>query len=127
MVTLTLKFPDAVLIKSRLTSFPILQMGCLFLCQLPEPLFFFLSMTYAYHQMSLWPSVKTSLLLGDAAAIKVQSSALRVMQMLKKEVLRKSLRPVHAFLNLSKITSHSKYSAQVFSLRRERSGRGTEK
>ena len=38
MVTLNLKFPDAILIKSRLTSFSILQVGCLFLCQLPEPL-----------------------------------------------------------------------------------------
>jgi hypothetical protein len=43
MVALTLKFRDAILIKSRLTSFSILQMGCLFLCQLPESLGLFLS------------------------------------------------------------------------------------
>ena len=49
-----------------------------------SPWGFFHSVTDAYYQISLWPSVKTSLFLADAAAIKVQSSALRVMQMLKK-------------------------------------------
>ncbi|EDR05040.1 uncharacterized protein LACBIDRAFT_303790 [Laccaria bicolor S238N-H82] len=46
---------------------------------------FSLPVADAYYQTSLWPSVKTSLILADAAAIKVpKSSNLRVMQMLKR-------------------------------------------